>query len=57
MKAQEPPTLFLGIELLSELDSSAGRNESLFTAIASMARLVEAVLPALPTVTGNAPTA
>jgi AcrR family transcriptional regulator len=37
--------LFLGIELLGELGSSTGRNESLFTAIAGLARLVEAMLP------------
>lgn len=40
--------LFLGIELLGELGSPMGRNESLFAAIAGLARLVEAVLPALP---------
>lgn len=40
--------LFLGIELLGELGSQAGRNESLYAAIGGMARLVEAVLPALP---------
>lgn len=42
--------LFLGIELLGELGSSTGRNESLYTAIAGLARLVEAVLPAVPAV-------
>lgn len=47
--------LFLGIELLGELGSPTGRNESLFTAIAGLARLVEAVLPALPVVPGAVP--
>jgi AcrR family transcriptional regulator len=37
--------LFLGIELLGELGSGAARNASLFTAIAGLARLVEAMLP------------
>ena len=40
--------LFLGIELLGELGSPLGRNESLFAAMAGMARIVETVLPALP---------
>lgn len=40
--------LFLGIELLGELGSPVGRNESMFTAMAGLARLVEAVLPAVP---------
>lgn len=47
--------LFLGIELLGELGSSVARNESLFTAIAGLARLVEAVLPAVPAPAPAAP--
>lgn len=47
--------LFLGIELLGELGSPMGRNESLFTAIAGLARLVEAVLPALPAAPAGVP--
>lgn len=39
--------LFLGIELLGELGSPGSRNDSLYTTIGGLARLVETVLPAL----------